>query len=196
MNRISLIFVIITNCFFLQPLLAQKEQAITMGVYLNGSDFIHHQLSDTFSCNDHVPARIRSHELFGRYKLDIIKNGKKKVYFKDELYGYRDCHCHDYRFEGMNDYRIIDTLGFYLYSNSILMAEEKAAKLVVQYYFSILPSSPVLPLTIANLEKAFSQNNRFRYAIETSFRHDKQLMDYDPVLKEYKIKYLYMQCNR
>lgn len=195
MTRFFIIVVIVTTCFISGALFAQETQSGNMGVYLTGTDFVQHKLSDTIACNTRPAVKIRPHALFGRYKLDIIRNGQKKVYFKDELYGYRDCHQHDYRFAGMNDYLIIDTMGFYLYSSNNLVNEEKAARLAVQYYFSVTPDSPLLLLTLDNLEKAFSNNGSFRYALETGFKQNRQLMAYDPVLKEYKIKYLYLQTT-
>lgn len=91
-------------------------------------------------------------------------------------------------------FRIIDTAGFYLYSLNKLVQGEKIARPETVYYFSIDRQSPVLELTMENLEKAFAGNARFRYSLEEEFRGDRQLMAYDKLLKTYKIKYLYSQA--
>jgi hypothetical protein len=94
---------------------------------------------------------------------------------------------------GREKYRIIDTAGFYLYSCNKLVQGEKIARPQLVYYFSVDGSTPVLELTMENLEKAFAGNARFRYLLEEEFRSDKQLMAYDQLLKTYKLKYIYSQ---
>ena len=92
-------------------------------------------------------------------------------------------------------YHTLDTTGFYLYSLNKLVQGEKIARPQTVYYFSVKPGEPILELTMENLEKAFAANTRFRYQLEAQFRSDKDLMAYDPVLKTYKIKYIYRQYS-
>ena len=99
-----------------------------------------------------------------------------------------------YRKVGGEQFRIVDTSGFYLYSLNKLVQGEKIARPETVYYFSVDGGSPVLELTMENLEKAFAANARFRYSLEEEFRGDSQLMAYDKLLKTYKIKYLYSQA--
>jgi hypothetical protein len=102
----------------------------------------------------------------------------------------------DYRKVGREKFRIIDTAGFYLYSLNKLVQGEKIARPETVYYFSVDSGSPVLELTMENLEKAFAGNARFRYSLEEEFHGDKHLMAYDKFLKTYKIKYLYSQASK
>jgi hypothetical protein len=102
----------------------------------------------------------------------------------------------DYRHIGHSTYQVLDTVGFYLYSNNKLVQGEKIARPTTVYYFSVGANDPVLELTLANMEKAFAQNTRFRYALEAQFRSDKQLIAYDGLLKTYKIKYVYTQSSK
>jgi len=99
-----------------------------------------------------------------------------------------------YRKVGRETFRVIDTSGFYLYSLNKLVQGEKIARPETVYYFSVDGQSPVLELTMENLEKVFAANARFRYSLEEEFRGDTQLMAYDKLLKTYKIKYLYSQA--
>lgn len=99
----------------------------------------------------------------------------------------------EYRKVGREKFRVIDTTGFYLYSLNKLVQGEKIARPETVYYFSVDSGSPVLELTMDNLEKAFAGNAKFRYSLEEEFHGDRQLMAYDKLLKTYKIKYLYGQ---
>jgi hypothetical protein len=97
------------------------------------------------------------------------------------------------RVYGKSTYKIIDTTGFYLYSINKLVQGEKIARPETVYYFSVKANDPVQELTIANLEKAFAANARFRYQMEELFHSDKDLAAYDGSVKMYKIKVVYDQ---
>lgn len=99
----------------------------------------------------------------------------------------------DFRVVGKEKFRVVDSTGFYLYSINKLVQGEKIARPTNVYYFSVDRQSPLLELTIGNLENAFAGNARFRYAVEEHFHSDKDLMAYDRMLKTYKLKYLYSQ---
>jgi hypothetical protein len=101
-----------------------------------------------------------------------------------------------YRQDGRRKYVVVDTAGFYLYSYKMLVQGEKIARPETVYFFSVDKDSPVMELTMDNLEKAFSGNAKFRYSLESAFHGDKQLMAYDNALKTYKIKYLYSQASK
>ena len=100
-----------------------------------------------------------------------------------------------YRSVGHEKFRIVDTAGFYLYSINKLVQGEKIARPQDVYFFSVKADGPILELTRENLEKAFGENPRFRYAVEARFRNDKELMEYDRILGTYAIKYLYSQSQ-
>jgi hypothetical protein len=102
----------------------------------------------------------------------------------------------DYRHIGHHTYQILDTTGFYLYSCNKLVQGEKIARPTTVYYFSVKANDPVQELTLANLEKAFAENTRFRYELEAQFRSDKDLIAYDGLLKTYKLKYLYTRSSK
>jgi len=95
------------------------------------------------------------------------------------------------RVVGHRTYEVVDTAGFYLYRNNKLVQGEKIARPQTVYYFSLKADEPVRELTLANLERAFAGKPSFRYALEATFRSDKDLIAYDPLSRVYKIKYLY-----
>jgi hypothetical protein len=166
-----------------------------IGIYLSPGDFMQHKLSYTGDCAS-GDCTIRLHELFGSSTVDMICNGKKQVFSKDKVYGYRDCKQSDYRFFGESAYQVIDTAGFYLYSVNKLVQGEKIARPQTLYYYSVRSDDPVQELTMANLEKSFAGNARFRYQLEAQFRSDNDLIAYDGLMKEYKIKYVYSQSSK
>src|SRR5689334_709861 len=90
-------------------------------------------------------------------------------------------------------YRIVDTTGFYLYSHDQLIQGMKIARPGTAYYFSVAPDSPPIPLTVANLQKAYSQNHAFCYTLSTDFNSDKDLITWIPSLQTFKVKYAYVQ---
>lgn len=98
-----------------------------------------------------------------------------------------------YRIIGKTRYQILDSSGFYLYHINKLVQGEKIARPQDVYYFSIDAASPVKELTMDNLEKEFASNTKFRYALVSSFRNDRQLIGYDKTLGTYKIEYIYGQ---
>lgn len=162
------------------------------GVYLSPDDYTHNKLSYGGDCSN-GSCKVKVHALFGSVGVDLVCDGKKQSFLKDELYGYRDCKNNDYRFSGGSTYQILDTAGFYLYSVSKLVQGAKIARPQTVYYFSVLANSPLQELTLANLQNAFAANTKFRYSLEGQFRSDKGLMAYDNTLKTYKIKYLYSE---
>ncbi|HVU94930.1 MAG TPA: hypothetical protein VHE34_06875 [Puia sp.] len=99
----------------------------------------------------------------------------------------------NYRMVGKEKYQVVDSSGFFIYSKRKLVQGEKIARPETVFYFSIDSQGPLRELTRANLEDVFASNAKFRYALEQTFRSDKQLLEYDRYLKMYKIKYLYNQ---
>ena len=166
-----------------------------MGLYLSADDFLNNKLSYPGDCSS-GGYRIKTHELFQSPGMTIVYNGKKKVFSKDELYGYRDCKDRVYRFYDHAAYRILDTAGFYLYSYSKLVQGEKIARPEEVYYFSLKVDDRLHPLTIGELQNAFAGNARFRHALESQFKSDKELIAYDGVEKTYKIKWLYSDSSK
>jgi hypothetical protein len=98
------------------------------------------------------------------------------------------------RWVGKTEYSILDSRDFYLYERyePVEVNRGKGMVMKTEYFFSKDADSKIEPLTILNVENAFAENARFRYALETH-RCNEDLISYDPYLKEYKIKYLYDQ---
>lgn len=101
-----------------------------------------------------------------------------------------------YRTFNKGDYRVLDTVGFYLYSHEQLVQGMKIARPGTVYYFSTDGGSTILPLTITNLEKTYTANHTFCYRLHTDFNSDNDLVTWLPSLKTFKIKYAYAQSSK
>jgi hypothetical protein len=101
----------------------------------------------------------------------------------------------NYRIFQNSSYKIVDTAGFYLYYRYVQYEQTKGKGLIKkdEYFFSKDSNSDIQLLTIENLKKAYPENHRFHYDIDAHFWSDRELMEYDPYTKMYKLKYLYMQ---
>jgi hypothetical protein len=94
-----------------------------------------------------------------------------------------------------HNYEIIDTAYFMVYYRlkSVEKIMNKGVMWADQYYFSKTANDEIIELTADNLKRSFPGNHRFHYALDAQFRSEKQLMEYDPYLKQYKLKYLFSQ---
>ena len=101
----------------------------------------------------------------------------------------------NYRIFHNSSYKIVDSAGFYLYYRYVQYEHTKGKGLIKmdEYFFSRDSNSDIQLLTIDNLKRAYPENHRFHYDIDAHFRSDRELMEYDPYIQMYKIKYLYMQ---
>ncbi|MBS1933454.1 MAG: hypothetical protein JST96_05590 [Bacteroidetes bacterium] len=183
---VLLFSIILYNAF------AQSKQNTTSGIYVNASDFINHKLTYQINCNN-TKDKMRLNDFFGSSTGYVLSNGEKHAFNKNKVYGYLSCSNKNYRFFQHSSYEILDTAGFFIYyqyrEEEINKGKEPVKK--DEYFFSATSNGPVQLLTIDNLKKAFPGNDKFHYALDETFRSDKDLIAYDSFRRSYKIKYLY-----
>ncbi|WP_119080335.1 hypothetical protein [Chitinophaga alhagiae] len=153
------------------------------GVYLTAEDFANKELRYD-DVNAHIPFR------YGKVK--VTDGNKKLLLDKNDVYGYRQGN-QDYRIIGNNAYKVLDAEHFHIYSRQVETSKGKGRITETQYYFSAEPGSELQPLTIANLKKAFPDNDRFHQLLDLQFRHNNELAWYDDYAKKFKIKSIYTQ---
>jgi hypothetical protein len=121
----------------------------------------------------------------------------KHSFSKSQVYGYVNSKNEKYRFYDNSKYKIVDTLSFFTYYQYKMEPGIDGKGLVKtdEYYFSVKGDGVVLPLTIDNLKKAFPENNKFHYALDELFKSNSDLMAYDNILKEYKLKYIFKNSS-
>lgn len=170
-----------------------SAQAPLSGLYLTYSDFVHHKLN--YVSEMPQKNKIILHDFLGGNKVTLTGNGKKQIFSKNELFGYRENN-HDYRFQGNKAYEIIDTDGFYLYRHDKLIAVAKGPKPVGAVYFSTKSNAGIMQLTQQNIGSAFASNYKFRNMVQAEFKSDDELNEYDNALHKYEIKELYAESNK
>jgi hypothetical protein len=161
-------------------------QTAQPGIYLTYKDYLEHRLSYAGKADD-----ITFHEFFGESFISVSSGGKKFHLAKNEVYGYRDKN-EDYRFFNNRSYRILDTIGFYLYSRDKIAASGK--KIVQTKFFSTSGNTAIFPLTLSHVNAAFAQSHHFKYMVDAQFKSDAELIEFDTIEKKYKIKEIYLDA--
>lgn len=169
-------------------------QAQSAGIYETLDDFLQHKVTYPVDCGSQKD-RIKLNDLFGSSTGYVVTKGEKHSFNKEKVYGYYNCTNENYRFWNNSAYRIMDTTGLYIYYQykPIQQPGGKGWLKTDCYFFSVSGTGPIQPLTISNVKKAFPGNHSFHYALDASFRSDKELAAYDGYQKIYKIEYLYKQ---
>ena len=162
------------------------------GIYLSPEQFTQRSLSYPFNSQS---GKLRLNNFLGGANIQLTLNGEKHTFLKDTIFGYRDHQGLDYRFYLKAAYRILDTTGFFLYSYTHMEQGNKIARPTTTHYFSTTPDAPILPLTIANLQKAFASNPNFCYRLSSEFRSDAALLTWFPAGNTYKLKYTYQHST-
>jgi hypothetical protein len=169
MKNIFLLFTMLITFSFTQQAFCQTSHGKEVGVYGSLNDFTQNNLN---------------------YE-------SKHSFSKSHAYGYVNSKNEKYRFYDNSSYKIVDTLSFFTYYQYKMEPGINGKGLVKtdEYYFSVKGDGPLLPLTINNLKKAFPENNKFHYALDTLFKSDNELLAYDSYLKMYKLKYIFRNSN-
>jgi len=171
---------------------ALRSQAQTLngsnGIYLTEQDYKSNKLSYTLSPTD----KMQLNEFLDGKNVNLIYQGKKLTLAKSEIFGYR-MHNQNFRFFHNEAYSILDTAGFALYKKDRLTQQGKGYSPVETYFYSLNLKQPVQKLTIENLWSSFPAQTGFRYSIQNNFKQDAELIAYDKLSNQYKLKYLYFQ---
>ena len=173
--------------FLIQNAAANGQSA---GLYRTTQDYLNHKLSYSAS-ND----QIKVNGFLGGSKVLVVHNGETKIIAKSEVFGYRK-DGKDFRLFNKGEYKILSSNGIVIYSKTSLVQQGKGPKPTELFYFSENATSPVLSLTIANLESVYAKNQKFMYAVESLFKSDSELSSYDVYNKQFKLAYLYTENTK
>lgn len=161
------------------------------GIYMTAGDFTSGNLNLKVDCKSEKH-KIKTHDFSEKPYIDVIHEGKEYKYQKSEIYGYRDCEGNDYRFANKAEYKILESKSITLYERTIFKPNPsgKGAITVKENYFSVKSDSELSSLTIFNLKNAFPDNHNFHDQLETTFKYDENLIEYDSFHKSYKINHI------
>ena len=168
-------------------MLNASAKSKSTGLYLTLQDYLNHKLSYGGG-ND----KIKVSGLFGSGNVVLMRDGKKQVLSKKEIFGYSE-DGEDFRFYNNSEYRIVSSKGLFIYTHTTLVQQGKGPKPTDLYYFSASLSDAVMPLTITNVLTFYAKHPQFTYAVEGFFKSDGELADYDTYNKQFKLAYLYSQ---
>ena len=186
-NSIKSLIAIATISLSSLHLHAQTSNGST-GIYLTEQDYKSNKLTYVLSPAD----KIQLNEFLDGKNVSLVYQGKKLTLAKSEIFGYR-MHNQDFRFFHNEAYNIVDTAGFTLYKKDKLTQQGKGYLPVETYFYSVNLKQPVQKLTIENLWNSFPSQTGFRYSIQNNFKQDADLIAYDKLSNQYKLKYLYFQ---
>jgi hypothetical protein len=152
------------------------------GVYLTSNDFINGKIHLK---GDKKQVRVNEDLVFNPTYVRVKTEGKKYFFHKDSIWGVSD-NKDIYRFANSNNYTLIANSGIMLYLRRV-----SGRHMRIFYYFSENASSPILPLTIQNLEKSYVDNKKFHDLLHSAIIKDEELATYDEKCKSYRIVNIY-----
>ena len=165
---------------FVQSVLAQSK----LGVYKTELDFIQNQIFP-----DGGVSKLKTNSVFNN-SIIAYKNGIKYCFKKDSIFGYNS-KSGSFRCNHLDkqDYQIMENSKVVIYMIMEPTYGYKNFVLKPQYYFSLNPSSPILPLNIINIKRAFPENERLHHYLDIEF-YQKEISMYNSIYKTYQINYL------
>ena len=155
------------------------------GIYLTYQDYINHHIS--YNNSD----KIILNQLLASSNIKIVENSKIVELKKNEIFGYCDKNNQDFRFYNNELYKIVINDYLFIYSFYSSSNEEKGKGWIKKqtYYFSITGNSELVPLTVANLKKAFPNNLKFHDLLD-DVKSDEDLCHTDEYTHDIKVNYL------
>lgn len=147
------------------------------GLYRSADDFRRQQLTMETNCQQ-APFRVRLHEFGARSYITVIHQGRKDTLAKAAVYGYRDRDGREYRLANNQRFPILNP------GEEVLLYKLEQATVgknlgYVRLYFSATAASPIQPLTLLNLKRAFPTNLRLHEMLDAQFPAGRNLADLD-----------------
>jgi hypothetical protein len=177
----------ITTVLLISTFLGAKAQ--TSGVYMSAADFESGKLAYAIDCKTEKH-KIKLNEFLGKDYITIVHDKRPHNLKKSEIFGYRDCNDKVYKLAIDKHYEVMNAQErILLYV--IELPGSKNQKARMNYYFSISAAGEVKGLTLTNLKNAFPDNHKFHDALDTEFKADADLVQFDSYHKVYKVNRIY-----
>jgi hypothetical protein len=162
----------------------------TSGVYLTAADYTNRHLAFEGDCRSKAH-RLELHDVLNKPYIDVTHESDKRRYSKSELFGFRACDGHDYRFSSKLEYLILESRELYIYAQDIKETHGKGMPQTIRkYYFSAGPAGEILAMTLDNLKHAFPNNHKFHDLLDSNFSAGQGLEEYDEFHKTFKVNRL------
>lgn len=180
----KLIAIIFT--LFFSGITVIKAQEHQRGIYRSAEDFVSRKLTHA-SKHTHI----KLHEVFKKDIIEVKHNDSNYVYKKHEIFGYKENTGEEFRVHEYKFYQILNPTEKVLIYKMPHGIPQKGQAQAYSYFFSKNASSPILSLTLKNVEGQFADNVKFDEFLETHFKTDEDLLEYDSIHKMYKLNRLY-----
>ncbi len=161
----------------------------TSGVYLTSGDYKEGRLAFEGDCRSKAH-KLELHDILHKPYIHVTHEGEKRTYAKSDLFGFRACDGHDYRFTETLEYQILEARELYIYARTVSESRGKGFDTKLAYYFSVGPDGRVLALTLMNLKQAFPGNHKFHDSLDATFGAGQPLEEYDEFHKMFKVNRL------
>lgn len=168
---------------------AQVPPQKTSGVYVSADDYKNGRLSFEGDCGSKAH-KLELHDVLHKTYIHVTHEAEKRRFAKSDLFGFRACDGHDYRFASNLEHQILEARGLYIYAREVYVSHGRGRHTVRGYFFSAGAEGAVLALSRENLKKAFPVNQRFHDAIDVAFGAKQKLSGYDESQKMFKVNQL------
>jgi hypothetical protein len=161
----------------------------TSGVYLTAADYEIGKLVFEGDCGSKFH-KLQIHDYWNKPYIDVKHDSGKHRYSKSNLFGFRACDGHDYRFVSNLQYQILEAKELYIYGRDVAVPQGKGTRTVHEHYFSVGAAGQLLPLTLGNLKQAFPDNHKFHDSLDATFGAGQDPAWYDDFHKMFKVNRL------
>ena len=152
------------------------------GVFKTSADFLNGNL---FYADKKT--NLRLHEVLPKNYVDITHRDSSYRFLKSDLYGYSDKAGNAYRFYKNDIYPILNPGEKILIYKITSGTGLKNSPVTETWFFSKDAASAVLPLKIANVLSAFSDDKAFTSLLEMYYKNAADLIAYDTEHHQYKL---------
>jgi len=167
-------------------LFAQKS-----GVFKTFADYTAGKMEYGIDCATESH-KIKLNDFLGKSYITVIHEGKPYDLKKNEIWGFQLCDEKIIRFQGKNDFEASDKGILWIYIKQYTVhgnTKANSNKTVTNYYFSKGGDGEIKELTLLNLKAAFPDNHKLHDAIDSQFKSDASLGEFDQFHKMYKINH-------
>lgn len=159
------------------------------GIYLNVADYKAHKLTYKINCKNEKHT-INLYDYWHKPSITLIHNGKKHVYKKSDVFGFKNCNDAVYRFFNDEEYKIEEVNDIIIYTSERTSIAGKGFRKKIDYYFSKYTGGEIFQLDINHLKAAYSKNKKFCTLLETNFQKN-DISFYDKLHREFGVNYLF-----
>jgi hypothetical protein len=175
----STLFVVVAAALTLSVVVPiQAATPATSGVYLTATDHKNGRLVFEGDCKSKAH-RLNLHDVLNKPYVDVTHESEKRRYSESDLFGFRACDGHGYRFSTKLEYQILESRDLYVYSRERYTSHGKVNITFTDYFFSVGPDGPILSLTLENLKQAFPGNHKYRDLLDANFGAGQSLEEFE-----------------